>query len=203
MDRPQRRAKSTSRRDQYLTPNQVADRLLVAPVTVRLWASRGLLKSVTTPGGHRRFLATDVEEFTTRRQDLQDTEPGTPSRLLIIDDDEQFTRYLRDLILKRAPGVHIDVALDGFSAGILYEAVRPDVVALDIHMPEMNGIEVCSLLRSTLVGKQLRIVVLSGYLTDENRQQALAAGADVCLPKTTPPALLLQELGLHASAAAV
>lgn len=47
----------------HLTPTEVARHLLVTPVTVRGWATRGLLKSVRTPGGHRRFLLRDVKRF--------------------------------------------------------------------------------------------------------------------------------------------
>src|SRR5438270_6553104 len=118
---------------EYLTPNQVADRLLVAPVTVRLWASRGLLKSVNTPGGHRRFRREDVDEFIAKRQQVQGQQiqngaDGGPSRLLIIDDDAQFARYLSNLIASRSPKVSVDIATDGFSAGIKCEAMRPDAV---------------------------------------------------------------------------
>src|SRR5579859_4639564 len=97
---------------EYLTPHQVADRLLVAPVTVRLWASRGLLKSVNTPGGHRRFRVDDVDEFIAKRQQVQGSADHVPSRLLIIDDDAQFARYLSDLIASRAPTVSVEIATD-------------------------------------------------------------------------------------------
>jgi excisionase family DNA binding protein len=47
----------------YLTPNEVAELLMVAPVTVRSWAQKGLLVAKVTPGGHRRFLKSDVERY--------------------------------------------------------------------------------------------------------------------------------------------
>jgi excisionase family DNA binding protein len=183
------------RRSQFLTPNQVADRLLVAPVTVRLWASRGLLKSVNTPGGHRRFCVEDVEEFIAKRQQIQNTAEKSPWRLLIIDDDAQFARYMSNLIESRVPAVAVDIAVDGFSAGIKCEAMRPDVVTLDLQMPDMDGFSVCRLLRSMFGDQKPRIVALSGFPSAENIKRIQAAGADVCLAKTTPPDLLIQELG--------
>ena len=184
------------RRLDFLTPTQVADRLLVAPVTVRLWASRGLLKSVNTPGGHRRFRVEDVEEFIAKRQQVQSSAESSPSRLLIIDDDAQFARYLSNLIASRAPGVAVDIATDGFSAGIKCEAMRPDIVTLDLQMPDMDGFAVCRLLRSMFGNQKPRIVALSGFLSEENIKRIQAAGADAYLAKTTAPALLVQELGL-------
>lgn len=191
-----RRKPAPSRRREYLTPTQVADRLLVAPVTVRLWASRGLLPSVSTPGGHRRFRAQDVEDFLVRQRQVQVSPPATPSRVLIIDDDAQYARYLANLLTARAPQVHVEMALDGFSAGIKCEALRPDVVTLDLHMPDMDGIEVCRLLRGMFAAERCRIVALSGHLTPENTKQILAAGADACVAKNTSAQGLLRSLGL-------
>lgn len=47
----------------YLTPGEVAQRFHVHVVTVRSWASRGLIGHISTPGGHRRFPIADVERF--------------------------------------------------------------------------------------------------------------------------------------------
>jgi excisionase family DNA binding protein len=184
------------RRDQFLTPTQVADRLLVAPVTVRLWASKGLLPSFTTPGGHRRFRSDDVDTFIALHQQRPARTEQAPTRILIIDAKEQFSHDLTVLIGRRAPGVFVDVAHDGFSAGVKCEAMRPDVVTLDLHMPGMNGCDVCGLLRSIFGRSKPRIVALTVVATEENVQRVLAAGADVCLPKTVSTETLLGELRL-------
>jgi excisionase family DNA binding protein len=47
----------------YLTPKEVAKLFMVSPITVRSWAKKGLLVAKFTPGGHRRFLKSDVERF--------------------------------------------------------------------------------------------------------------------------------------------
>lgn len=196
--RPSKAGKSRagSRRSEFLTPTGVADLLLVAPVTVRLWASKGLLPSVTTPGGHRRFRTQDVEAFIARQREAHTSHVPPPSRVLIIDDDAQFARYLSSLLAKHAPGVFVDVAHDGFSAGIKCESMRPDVVTLDLQMPDMNGFEVCALLRSMFGKTKPRIVALTGFPTEENVQRIVAAGADTCLAKSTAAQVLLKELGL-------
>lgn len=184
------------RREEYLTPTGVADLLLVAPVTVRLWASKGMLRSVTTPGGHRRFLAQDVEEFIAKQRGANANRGAPPSRVLIIDDDAQFARYLSRLVSKHAPGALVEVARDGFSAGIKCESMRPDVVTLDLQMPDMNGFEVCALLRGMFGKTKPHIVALTGFASEENCRRILAAGADVCLAKSTSAQVLLKELGL-------
>ena len=185
-----------SRRAEFLTPNEVADRLLVAPVTVRLWATRGLLPSETTPGGHRRFRTQDVEEFIARRRQMQERDAAGPSRILLIDDDERYTQALSTVLTARVPGLFVDTAADGFTAGIKCESLRPDVVTLDLRMPGMDGIEVCRLLRSMFGHDRLRIVVLSGTLTDDSIRKAQEAGANSCVEKTARTDVLLRELGI-------
>jgi excisionase family DNA binding protein len=187
------------RRADYLTPTEVADRLLVATVTVRLWASKGLLPSVTTLGGHRRFRAEDVEAFAAQHQQVKATRRESPPRVLIIDDDPQFSRYLSGVIADHAAGVVVDVANDGFSAGVKCEAIRPDIVTLDLQMPDMDGFEVCSMLRRMFGRTKPRIVALTGFASAGNVKRILAAGADACLSKTASVEILLREMGLAAA----
>ena len=181
--------------ERLLTPTEVADRLLIAPVTVRLWASRGLLPSVTTPGGHRRFRPADVDAFIERRRKANASHPSRPSRVLVIDDDAQFARYLTGLLRRRVHGIEIETAPDGFAAGMKTESMRPDLVTLDLQMPGMDGFEVCRLLRTMPTRERMRIVVLTGFPSAGNIERSLAAGADACIAKTAPPKLLLRELG--------
>src|SRR5690348_17738623 len=95
-----------TRQKTHLTPNEVAELLMVNPVTVRQWAARGLLRSMTTPGGHRRFLLSDVEEFARSRGSAPQAHvAGRPERVLIVDDDRQVSRMVGELIRTRAPGV--------------------------------------------------------------------------------------------------
>jgi excisionase family DNA binding protein len=195
-----RKPPSRPRRDEYLTPTEVADRLLVAAVTVRLWASKGLLPSVTTLGGHRRFRAADVEAFVARHQQGKTGQRMPPARVLIIDDDRQFSRYLAGMIAQQAVGALVDVAHDGFSAGVKCQAIRPDVVTLDLQMPDMDGFEVCAMLRTMFGALQPRIVALTGFATPANITRIIAAGADACVAKSAPMATLLKEMGLTPAA---
>jgi excisionase family DNA binding protein len=184
----------SGRRAEFLTPTEVADRLLVATVTVRLWASKGMLPSVTTLGGHRRFRAEDVEAFAARHQPK--ARRSQASHVLIIDDDREFSSYLAGVIAASARGVVVDVANDGFSAGVKCQAARPDVVILDLQMPDMDGFEVCAMLRTMFGRRRPRIVALTGFPSEKSVQRILAAGADACLPKGSPTKMLLHEMRL-------
>lgn len=186
------------RRRTYLTPNEVAELLMVNPVTVRQWAARGLLRAVKTPGGHRRFLLSDVEEFARARGAEPGARPqGRPARVLIVDDDPDFAGYLAELIASRDSEVVIELAHDGFDAGIKTESFRPHAIILDVMMPGLDGYEVCRLLRTRPALDHIRIVAVTAHHTPESVQRMIAAGANACLPKPVDPATLLREIGLE------
>ena len=186
-----------SKQKTHLTPNEVAELLMVNPVTVRQWAARGLLRSLSTPGGHRRFLMSDVEEFARSRG----AAPGGTSRVLIVDDDPQVARFIAGIIQMRHPRVETDVAHDGFEAGSKVESFRPHALVLDLMMPGIDGFEVCRRLRARQTLNHIRIVAVTGFPSPDHVSRILAAGADACVAKPLDPELLLQELGLSAGSA--
>jgi excisionase family DNA binding protein len=185
------------RQKTHLTPNEVAELLMVNPVTVRQWAARGLLRSLTTPGGHRRFLLSDVEEFARSRGSTPvQRQSGRPDRVLVVDDDPQISRSITELIRRHAPHVETEIARDGFEAGAKVEAFRPHALVLDLMMPGMDGFEVCRRLRERPTLNSIRIIAITGFPTAENVARVLAAGADACLPKPIDTERLVAELGL-------
>jgi excisionase family DNA binding protein len=188
-----------SRQKTHLTPNEVAELLMVNPVTVRQWAARGLLRSLTTPGGHRRFLLSDVEEFARSRGATPVARnSGRPDRILIVDDDPNVGRLIAGLIQERDARVETEIARDGFEAGVKVESFRPHALVLDLMMPGMDGFEVCRRLRARPTLNHIRIVAVTGFASPENVDRILAAGADACLPKPLDSERLLLELGLTA-----
>ena len=186
-----------TRQKTHLTPNEVAELLMVNPVTVRQWASRGLLRSLTTPGGHRRFLLNDVEEFARSRGATPvPRRSGRPDRVLVVDDDPHICRSIAELIRRHAPQVETATAHDGFEAGAKVESFRPHALVLDLMMPTMDGFEVCRRLRERPTLNHIRIIAITGFATAENVERVLAAGADACLPKPLDSDRLVAELGL-------
>jgi excisionase family DNA binding protein len=186
-----------SKQKTHLTPNEVAELLMVNPVTVRQWAARGLLRSLTTPGGHRRFLLSDVEEFARSRGATPAARrSGRPDRVLIVDDDLNLSRLIQGLIQQRDANVATEIANDGFEAGVKVEAFRPHALVLDLMMPGIDGFEVCRRLRARPTLNHIRIVTVTGFASRENVDRILAAGADACLEKPLDSERLLAELGL-------
>jgi two-component system KDP operon response regulator KdpE len=100
------------------------------------------------------------------------------TRILVVDDEPQIVRALR--INLRARKYDVDTAPDGASA--LYAAARqhPDLVVLDLGLPDMDGTEVIRGLRGWTV---IPIIVLSGRIDSRDKVDALDAGADDYITK--------------------
>ncbi len=174
----------------YLTPNEAAALLMVAPATLRVWADKGLLKALTTVGGHRRFLRDELERFR--------CEQGLDSRvqrILIVDDEAPLVRYLSALLSGFA-GVTTATASDGFNAGCLVQTFRPHTLLLDLMMPGLDGFQVCAQIKSEAATKATRVLAMTGYPSPENVERILAAGAEACLSKPLDEDRLLKMLKL-------
>lgn len=183
----------------YLTPGQVAKLLMVSPAAVRLWAEKGEIKALTTPGGHRRFLPSEVERFSKERGLTSMKKQNVKLSVLIVDDDIQFTHYLTKLLKKFPEKVDVEVANDGFSAGLKVRELEPDVVLLDLMMPGLDGFTVCQRIKSNSITSETRVIAMTGYPSAENVEKILDAGAESCLPKPVDKNELLQLLGLNSS----
>jgi two-component system, OmpR family, KDP operon response regulator KdpE len=95
------------------------------------------------------------------------------TRILVVDDDPQILRALR--INLRARRYDVDVAASGAAALRVAAAERPDLIVLDLGLPDMDGAEVIRGLRGWTT---VPIVVLSGRVGSGDKVAALDAGAD-------------------------
>jgi PAS domain S-box-containing protein len=124
--------------------------------------------------------------------------PASGRRVLVADDNRDAAESMAMLL--RLAGCTVDVAFDGASALELVNRLRPDIVLLDIGMPEMDGYEVARRIRSTPHGKRMVLVALTGWGQEEDRRRASEAGFDEHLTKPVDPALLNTLLALEAPA---
>jgi excisionase family DNA binding protein len=180
----------------YLTPNKVAELLMVSPTAVRQWAEKGELSALMTPGGHRRFLPSEVDRFARSRGLTLNLGESEKLKVLIVDDDPGISSFLTALFENVDTPVLTETARDGFSAGLKVRKLKPQIVLLDLMMPGLDGFQVCRLLKSDPATKSIRIIVMTGYASPENIENALLAGAEACINKPIDTVDLLQRLGL-------
>ena len=117
---------------------------------------------------------------------------GRPLRILVVDDNADAADSLA--LLLSGDGFAAHSVHDALGALDTAESFQPDVVLLDIGLPIMDGYEVARRLRSRMPARQLRIVALSGYGQQADRDRAARAGFDDYLVKPVEPATLGQFL---------
>lgn len=115
--------------------------------------------------------------------------PERPVHVLVVDDEEQIRRALRSIL--RTRGYKVTEAATGESALVAAIDVPPDLVVLDLMLPDMDGIEVCRELRAWLAAPILVLSVRSG---EADKVQALDEGADDYLTKPFSAGELLARI---------
>jgi excisionase family DNA binding protein len=178
----------------YLTPHEVAQWMMVSPVTVRGWAQKGLLQAEVTPGGHRRFRREEAERFARQWNPVGNK---GPLRVLVVDDDSAIVDFLKELLEGGENKTVVETAYDGFDAGRKVHAFSPDIVLLDLMMPGIKGIEVCRKIKQLPGLANVRVIAMSGVLSSENEAELLAAGAECWFSKPIDTTRLLKVMGLE------
>lgn len=163
-----------------------------------------LVKMIVTAHGGTIELHSEGEgmgsEFIIRLP-LSDVEPrgearvlpkiATDFKLLLIEDNDDIRRILaRSLQLK---GIQVETAADAVNGLKLLESFCPDIVVVDIGLPDINGYEVAKLIRSGDFGDVVLIAV-TGYGRSEDKAKAEAAGFDLHLVKPINPTDLLENI---------
>ena len=83
---------------------------------------------------------------------------------------------------------------DRFEAGLQVNHFHPDLLILDIMMPDIKGYDVCRKIKTNEQTKDTKIIVLSAYLDDDKFAQMKEYGADVCFSKPLPLPRLKDEV---------
>ncbi|GFN30461.1 response regulator transcription factor [Paenibacillus xylaniclasticus] len=111
-------------------------------------------------------------------------------KVMLVDDEILFRESIRDCINWEAEGfLYCGDASDGEMALPLVEQLQPDILITDIMMPFMNGLELCSIVRSQL--PDTKIIILSGYGEFEYARSAIRMGVeDYCLKPVSPGELI-------------
>lgn len=135
---------------------------------------------------------TGAREFcsATKRKEMEGDVVQKLIRVLLVDDQPRARRSLKALLSTWSQIGEMYEASDGREAVQFVKEHRPDVVLMDVRMPEVDGLTATVQIKA--LWPEIRVVVLSMYL--EYRAEALAAGADAFVGKGEAPARLLDIL---------
>jgi DNA-binding NarL/FixJ family response regulator len=101
--------------------------------------------------------------------------PAPPIRLLLVDDHEMVRAGLRAILRHYQDLEIVGEAETGRQAVALIESLQPDVVLLDLRLPDISGLEVCR--QAAALGCEPRILILTSFLEDQSALEALESGA--------------------------
>ena len=101
--------------------------------------------------------------------------------VVLADDDEGYLETLRALVEQQQSLRVVGVALDGLEAVECVEAIAPDAVVIDLHMPRLDGVEAVRRLRAE--HPSLCLIALTGDADPKLHRAANAAGADAVMLK--------------------
>lgn len=117
---------------------------------------------------------------------------AAPVKVLVVDDDRDSVEMLKILLDMNGGATH--VAYDGAEAVKLAEALRPEIILLDIGLPKIDGYEACRRIRQQDWGRHMLVVALTGRGHDDDRAMSQRSGFDMHLVKPVEPELLLTVL---------
>ena len=114
--------------------------------------------------------------------DVKGIHAGRATALVLIVDDETHNRALLEIMLS-SDGYDLLTAASGEEALAVVEEHRPDLILLDIMMPEMNGFEVTTVLKANPATQHIPIIILSALDDSGAIERGLQVGADDFLTK--------------------
>ncbi len=187
----------------HYTTAEVAKLLGMAVRSVQLMVDRGDLEAWKTPGGHRRITRASVERWRGRQGDAATTsgapaaapapapaQAGTGPRVLLIEDSVHFQNLVRLLLQRHCPAVQVHAAHDGITGMALYGQIQPDVLLVDILLPDIDGAALITTLRTHEQFARCKLLVVTSLDAAEREAYAFALGGARVIHKPQ----LVQEL---------
>jgi two-component system, cell cycle response regulator DivK len=118
------------------------------------------------------------------------------NRIVVIIEDNEQNLYLMRFLLEKH-GFEVKEARDGSQGLVLAKEANPDLILLDIQLPDMDGYAVAQALRKQEGQRETPIIVVTSYAMVGDREKALAAGATGYVEKPINPETFVGQLRTH------
>ncbi|RLT06315.1 MAG: response regulator [Planctomycetota bacterium] len=165
------------------TTGEAAKICKVSQQTIIRCFDSGQLRGFRVPGSRFRRIPRDIlYRFMKENGIPTDALESGRRKALIVDDDEELVELIRDAL--EADGrFEIRVANNGFDAGMMVREYHPDVIVLDVMLPDINGKEVCQRVRSDNTLDDVKIICISGMVEQDKIEDLKASGANEFMQK--------------------
>ncbi len=173
---------STSTKTVYTT-GEAAKICKVSQQTIIRCFDSGQLKGFRVPGSRFRRIPRDVlYKFMKENGIPTDALESGKRKALVVDDDPELVDLISD-VLQSDGRFEVRVANNGFDAGMLTKEYHPDIMVLDVMLPDINGEEVCQRVRNDPTMDDVKIICISGMVEQDKIADLKTAGANDFLQK--------------------
>jgi excisionase family DNA binding protein len=176
------------------TTGEAAKICKVSQQTIIRCFDNGQLKGFRVPGSKfRRIPREALYRFMRDNNIPTDALESGKRKVLLVDDDLDLVEMMHKA-LQEDGRFEVRIASNGFDAGMMVKEYRPDLIILDVMLPDINGKEVCHRVRADASMEEVRIICISGLLEDDKIQELKLAGADDFLPKPFDVDYLIEKM---------
>jgi excisionase family DNA binding protein len=176
------------------TTGEAAKICKVSQQTIIRCFDSGQLKGFRVPGSRFRRIPRDLLYSFMRDNGIPtDALDSGKRKVLIVDDDKELVELIAD-VLERDGRFEIRSVNNGFDAGMMVKDYTPDLIVLDVMLPDINGREVCQRVRKDLGADDVKIICISGMVEDDKVDELKAAGANDFLQKPFDVETLLERV---------
>jgi excisionase family DNA binding protein len=178
---------------EWMTLGQAAKYLGVAQSTMRKWSDLGRVSAFYTPGGHRRYRRTDLDQFLDRSGPGTTPATGPDSRplVLIVDDDDKLREYVR--VNLEAEGYTVREAANAEDGLAALGEESPDLILLDVMMPQVDGWEMLRRVQEHAGVGAIPVIMFSGKVDERSAAEAASRGAQGFIGKPFDPRSLIDQ----------
>jgi excisionase family DNA binding protein len=165
------------------TTGEAAKICKVSQQTIIRCFDSGQLKGFRVPGSRFRRIPRDqLYSFMKDNGIPTDALESGKRKVLVVDDDQDLVELMVD-IFERDGRFEVKTANNGFDAGMLTKEFRPDLVVLDVMLPDINGKEVCQRIRADETLEGVKVICISGMVEQDKVSELRDSGADDFLQK--------------------
>jgi excisionase family DNA binding protein len=165
------------------TTGEAAKICKVSQQTIIRCFDNGQLKGFRVPGSRfRRIPREALYRFMKDNGIPTDALESGKRKVLLVDDDAELVDLMTK-VLEEDGRFEVRIAGNGFDAGMMVKEYRPDMIVLDVMLPDINGKEVCQRVRDDKTLEDVRILCISGLIEDDKIHELRLAGADDFLHK--------------------
>jgi excisionase family DNA binding protein len=168
---------------ELFTTGEAAEICRVSQQTIIRCFDAGRLEGFRVPGSRfRRIPRESLMKFMKGNSIPLDGLETGKKKILVVDDDAEIVDLLVE-VLTRDGRFDVKTATSGYEAGIQTQRFRPDCILLDYMLPDVNGNVVCHTIRKNPEFENIRIIIVSGVIKQEEIDQLLKSGAQDFIKK--------------------